>query len=112
MSVSARLVDEMDYREGGAQAGDFAWLNAEYEPASPGEEARLVFCCPCGCGGHGGCPVRRDGERTQTPEWSWNGDRERPVLSPSVFFEQGRSGEWHGYLGGSDGSRPGEWIEC
>lgn len=65
----------------------------------------IFFVCPCGCRKIGSVNLRAGG-------WTWNGSREAPVLSPSVFFEQGRLGQWHGFLGGADGSRPGEWVSC
>lgn len=58
---------------------------------------RMEFVCPCGCGKVGAVSIGGTG-------WAWDGNREAPTLSPSVFFEQGRPGEWHGWL------RAGEWV--
>lgn len=102
--MRAELVAEMSYREGEARPGQIAWVDREGDPAAPGSEARLVFCCPCGCGGYGSAPVRRGGHRTKRPEWTWNGNREAPTLHPSVWFNKGERGDWHGWL------RNGEWL--
>ncbi len=48
-----------------------------------GEGRRLVFRCP-GCKCSHGVPV--DGSRG----WSWNGDLEKPTLSPSILITYGR----------------------
>jgi hypothetical protein len=88
------------------EPGSFLWVDEAREIAPPGKEARMYFCCPCGCGRHGSAPVRAGGPRTQTPEWDWDGEREEPTLNPSVYFNQGQKGEWHGWL------RNGVWEGC
>jgi hypothetical protein len=102
--MKAVRVDELSYREGEATPGQFAWLDREGEPAAPGAEHRLVFCCPCGCGGFGSAPVRLDKTRHKRPEWRWDGDRDKPTLHPSVWFNKGQPGEWHGWL------KKGNWT--
>jgi len=70
-------------------------------PDNPGEfcfsddepPTMLTFCCPCGCGDVGGIglPGNKHG-----PEWTWNGDKEKPTCTPSVRFIGGC--KWHGFL--------------
>lgn len=70
--------------------------------------SQMDFVCPCGCGKIGSInlqPHHSDG-------WLMRGTRDAPIISPSIYFEKERPGEWHGYLGGSDGLRPGEWVKC
>lgn len=64
------------------------------------EIAGLGFRCPCGCGREGWLPFRPE----PSPSWTWNGDRERPTLRPSVLQVGGC--EWHGWL------TDGEWRQC
>ena len=59
----------------------------------------LHFVCPCGCGRVGGVEFGPKG-------WAWNGNRERPSVTPSIYFNRGGQGEWHGYL------TDGEFREC
>lgn len=49
--------------------------------------------CPCGCGGLWGASF---------PRWSWDGNQERPTLSPSLRFLEGPDSKthWHGFLCG------------
>lgn len=44
----------------------------------------LTWHCP-GCEGGHGVPV------TGNRAWTWNGDRDKPTLSPSVLVNPGRS---------------------
>ncbi len=88
------------------EPGSFLFVDKEGEAAGPGDEDRMYFCCPCGCGGHGSTPLRRGGEKAREPEWGWDGNREVPTLTPSVWFEKGRPGEWHGFL------TAGVWSSC
>jgi hypothetical protein len=59
----------------------------------------LHFVCPCGCGHVGGVEFGPRG-------WKWDGNRERPTVTPSIYFNRGGAGEWHGYL------TNGEFVEC
>lgn len=108
-TVKAQLVEPKDadrWLSELTEPGMFLWLNSEGEMAAPGEEDRMLFCCPCGCGGHGSAPVRAGGHKARPVEWDWDGERAEPTLNPSVFFNQGREGEWHGWL------RQGRWEGC
>jgi len=60
----------------------------------------LNFICPCGCGGFGGiifgdsgAPLNQKGSG-----WAWNGDLERPTVTPSILFNKTEGCAWHGYL--------------
>lgn len=51
------------------------------------------FKCPCGCKAVGG--VRLSGAGA----WEWNGDKEKPTVSPSVLlYDRDMSSHWHGWL--------------
>lgn len=58
-----------------------------------GKITGIVFACPCGCGqifelALFKCP----GALT----WEWNGNKEKPSLTPSIQIPKGCT--WHGYL--------------
>jgi hypothetical protein len=63
----------------------------------------LLFICPCGCGELQSVRFRTEvsGER---PSWNWDGNREKPTLTPSInILQMNDKGEqigehWHGYL--------------
>ncbi|WP_425354930.1 DUF6527 family protein [Oceaniglobus trochenteri] len=62
-----------------------------------------MFNCPCGCGLRSFLAF--DDGVNPSPHWKWDGNRERPTLSPSVF-NTGMPCRWHGWL------RQGEWVSC
>lgn len=76
--------------------GTFAWNG---EPP-----AGIWSVCPCGCGSRTMLPVHADvGGRG----WGWDGNREQPTLSPSIFHYNGPNDpHWHGYL------RVGMWEQA
>lgn len=91
------LVEDID---DGGLPGQFAY----YVHYSDKERvAGLLFICPCGCGElqSVGFHTPVAGER---PLWHWDGNREKPTLTPSINILQlndkgERIGEhWHGYL--------------
>lgn len=55
----------------------------------------MAFVCPCGCGHVGHLAFEPD----PSPSWQWDGNLEKPTLSPSVW----QPGHWHGWL------RAGVW---
>lgn len=59
--------------------------------------AGMVFMCPCGCGEKGSLafdvPVRTEREKQM---WQWNGDVDKPTLTPSIQKTTGCM--WHGFL--------------
>lgn len=60
--------------------------------------AGMIYSCPCGCGRTGALNFRPH----PSPSWEWNGDREKPTLTPSVHHV----GHWHGFL------TDGVWRSC
>lgn len=54
--------------------------------------AVLVFVCPCGCGATVHIPVKP----FDPMGWTWDGNLERPTLSPSIQRTTGC--RWHGWL--------------
>ena len=78
--------------------------------AAPGsfqlDEGRdgMLYVCPCGCGRLGGLRFRTD-RKTERPSWIWDGNEDRPTLSPSIRHRPDPDGEtpdlrcdWHGFL--------------
>ncbi len=55
----------------------------------------IHFICPCGCGAHGSALFRGRGTDGR-PELDWDGDRERPTLTPSI--QRNSDCRWHGHL--------------
>ena len=62
----------------------------------------ILFRCPCGCGNLGQLPLRNRDSRRR-PSWNWDGNRDRPTLTPSVNCTGFPCG-WHGWL------REGVWV--
>lgn len=65
-----------------------------------GSVGGFQFICPCGCGNESWLPVDRE---IGMGGWRWDGNREKPTLTPSVF-NTGMPCKWHGWL------RAGEWV--
>lgn len=63
-----------------------AFLDLEY--------SHLEFTCPCGCGTTHCIPLC-EGEKI-AHAWLWNGNKEKPTLTPSIFCQT--PCKWHGYL--------------
>lgn len=89
------LFDGVEYVDGHAynrqfQAGDARWLsNVDGEP-----NAALQFICPCGCHSlH--CVSTHKGEKVERA-WLWNGNVEKPTLTPSIQCTT--PCRWHGFL--------------
>lgn len=67
----------------------------------------LIYNCPCGCEAIGALPIYPTGqtvEPAQRPAWGWDGQQERPTLTPSIRKLSGCF--WHGHL------VAGEWQPC
>jgi hypothetical protein len=95
-TVQGRRVDE-----GALESpGDFYW--DAHNDADP-TIVSIIFLCPA-CGAWHGTPVKPGSSNG----WEWNGDKDRPTLSPSMLFSGGHienpDCRWHGYL------RDGQWI--
>jgi hypothetical protein len=77
--------------------------------ATEGGPYGILFVCPCGCGSFGSVHFnvpsdwaeKHNGGKPLT-QWTWNGNKEKPTLSPSILHEN----HWHGYL------RDGVFEEC
>lgn len=76
-----------------------------YLDTTPGK-IEFWYCCPCGCGRVAplrvGVNVKPDGSRDGRATWNWNGNTDKPTLTPSVHHV----GHWHGWL------TDGEWKSC
>lgn len=84
--VPAKLVDDFP-----RLPGDFVWRPTREEPS------RILFCCPCGCESIIGVNVKPEEQLGVVKHpWQWNGNRERPTLTPSIRVVG--CCEWHGYL--------------
>lgn len=91
--AKAMLVDDIDHARDTPGAYEFV------EHRDSGSSG-MAFICPCGCGREGYLPFRPE----SSPSWQWNGDRQRPTLTPSILQVGGC--RWHGYL------TAGEFVEC
>lgn len=72
-------------------AGDFILTVSAASGETP---AGMIYVCPCGCGDHSA--VQFSNFKHESPKWDWNGDREKPTLTPSILRTAGC--RWHGYL--------------
>lgn len=82
-------------------------LTGSYRFAVEPPSGRTYFWhyCPCGCGDLRALPVAT-GEK-QPKSWQWNGDKEKPTLSPSIYhYDIQNQPHWHGFL------TDGEWRKC
>lgn len=58
------------------------------------ENKAITFTCPCGCGTvHS---IRTDRDVKKDGGWLWNGNTEKPSLTPSI--QATTPCRWHGYL--------------
>lgn len=65
----------------------------------------IKFTCPCGCGALHRLPI---GLKNKPPRgidaggvqatWMWDGDRDRPTITPSINHQVGKRSHWHGFL--------------
>lgn len=99
---------KVDSREALSQPGDF--FIEQTRPDSP-TKFDFYYICPCGCTGRHqfstGSPFEliyvATGEKISS-HWQWDGNTDRPTLSPSIHSVKERGGcGWHGYL------RAGVW---
>lgn len=63
-------------------------VNGRYEPCSIEEVTHLRLHTP-GPFSNRILPVIIKGTRKDTPNWSWNGDIEKPTLKPSILTQGG-----------------------
>lgn len=74
-------------------------------PPAPGEEGSLGFACLRGTGWCGTVRIGNGFKPAGERSWQWNGDTQRPTLSPSInCLAHGPNGEryagcgWHAHL--------------
>ncbi|ANZ49188.1 putative ammonia monooxygenase [Erwinia phage Machina] len=77
-------------------------------------DGKLSFLCP-------GCGVRHTASVSSSggPQWSWNGDVDRPTLTPSVLVRSGhyvpghdKSGCWCTYYADHPDEDPEDSFKC
>lgn len=93
--TKATLVSDIDAP--GTPPGAF-----EFYTSGGRQSAGMLYVCPCGCGMQGALAFKPD----PSPSWHWDGNREKPTLSPSVHHLIDGKTHWHGYL------RAGIWESC
>lgn len=98
MRIGATALPDYDAVENGPPGGFTFLPNQDGEP-----DQCLLHKCPCGCGRVAGLRIGRV-KPTQSPSWEWDGNREKPTLSPSVYAKYDCG--WHGYL------KAGIWESC
>ena len=84
--------------EENAQPG---WFRVEDGAAG---HAWLQYNCPCGCGSVGQIHMVPTGTPHDSRTWEWDGNRERPTLSPSI--RRTIDCKFHGHL------QAGVWSAC
>lgn len=105
-TVSAVFVDDLGDI---APAGHWHFYGIYGEP-NDAPPAGMLFGCPCGCGMTHSAAFRST--NPNRPTWGFNGDKEKPTLTPSLNVLQtdeagNRTGEhWHGWL------RDGVFVSC
>lgn len=82
--------------------GDFCWAIHNTDDDTI---VAIYLKCPS-CGSTHGVPVKPGNPHG----WDWDGNLDKPTLSPSILFGDGhidnRECRWHGFL------RNGEWIDA
>ena len=74
---------------------DDAAMAGDYRVDDDGK--RILMICPCGCGSMMHLPIYAAGDAKPAPNaWLWDGNRERPTLSPSIRDLSGC--RFHGFL--------------
>ena len=88
--LEGRRVQNMDAHE---KPGDFSW---------PHGDETIILSCPA-CGMMHAIGVKTP--RNPNHGWDWNGDKDKPTLSPSIWFSAGHAQHgkdngcrWHGFL--------------
>lgn len=104
---NAVAVNVPHYEDIKGRAGHFIWTGLH--GVESGGPYGMMFACPCGCGQYGSVhfdlpAVRAWGadHNTRMTMWQWDGNKEKPTLSPSIMHDN----HWHGYL------RAGVFEEC
>lgn len=98
------------------QPGAFRWTGLY---GVEGDHFGMNFKCPCGCGavhgvGFDNRPADWVAKDRSRPTWHWDGNKEKPTLSPSLGLHRSHDGQtigadgyhWHGFL------KAGVFEEC
>ena len=112
-AVAIFYEDDGDFVSNGPP-GAFRWTSLYGVDGGP---YGMNFKCPCGCGAvHGvGFTTRpKDWNEGKGARWTWDGNMEKPTLSPSLGLHRSHEGQtvgadgyhWHGYL------KAGVFEEC
>ena len=82
--------------------GDFAWdFDSEETGGSrKSESAHIYICLPCDR--HMSCIKIVRGNSNAERVWGWDGNEDKPTLTPSILLP----GQWHGWL------RAGRLCSC
>lgn len=94
--LEAKIVDDLDRPENRAPGAiEFSYPSVGGRKMLNEKPFGLQYMCPCGCGVEGYLGFR---PQPNSPMWNWNGDLERPTLTPSVHHLMGGKTHWHGWL--------------
>lgn len=80
-----KLIGSADFEKPGDMC--FVVSHEDEKPVGVG------FMCPCGCGEKGVVLFYKEAGRDS---WNWNGNSERPTLTPSI--QRNTPCRWHGHL--------------
>lgn len=94
-----------------APAGAFRYTTLYGEP-DDAPPSGMNFKCPCGCGSIHGARFRS--VEPSAAVWTWDGNREKPTVAPSLGLHPSHEGHsvgadgyhWHGFL------KAGVFEEC
>lgn len=82
-------------------AGSFTYSDEDGD----GKPSYMFYSCPCGCGSIGALQLHGPHAakaKDEHPYWEWDGNREKPTLTPSIRHSTYVNGvnveHWHGYL--------------
>lgn len=107
-SAKAVFIEDFEDDEAEVPAGHFHFFTAYGDPEK--REAGIMFGCPCGCGELRS--VGFDTHESARPRWHWDGNRDTPTLTPSLWIKQRDAAgndvgdHWHGFL------TAGEFVSC
>jgi hypothetical protein len=90
MAITMRRVDDADAQTG--QPGDF-----DIDPPNEWNKGHIYFVCPNGrnCG----VPIRNgDFADTGVKRWGFDGNGDRPTLTPSINCNGPAGCGWHGHI--------------
>ena len=100
-SCAATLIEDIGF-DGPVPPGAFEYFSFL------GPDGGILFGCPCGCGEMKSVSFRSE----RRPVWNWDGNREKPTLTPSInILQLDQAGKqigehWHGFL------TDGEFRSC